>query len=269
MEIIRHRRSYGAIHCFATRELKLNATNRAVYQIDNDFKIVKCFDKISDVEAAGFSRGGVGCCCSRKCARSGNYYWCYVDEYTADWTPVETAFLRNMEVFCRQTDTVYVSLTEAAKQLNLNRGKIGRCCNNKEKHTGGYQFCWVKDLGDKIWEDIEYLEQRDYSKTDIDFLNTHIESKGISWCAEQLGRSEGSVSQYVYRHLSVRPKCTRKIAKNVRRVKCVETGQVFGSSNEAAVTFLKKPKLGSSISQTCKGNRKTAGDYHWEYVENE
>jgi hypothetical protein len=55
----------------------------------------------------------------------------------------------------------------------------------------------------------------------------------------------------------------------VKRVKCVETGQIFGSSHEAAVTFLKKPRLGSSISQSCKGNRKSTGGYHWEYVENE
>ena len=267
MEFIRHHRSYAALHSFATRRLGLNATNRAVYQIDNNFEVVKCFDKLSDVKAAGFSMGGVGACCSRKCARSGNYYWSYADEYTTDWTPVETAFLRNEEVFCRQTDTVYASPTDAAEQLNLSRSKIGRCCNNKEKHTGGYQFCWVKDLSDKVWEEIEYIEPRAYSETEISFLNTYIESKGIIWCAEQLGRSEGSVTQHVYRHLTVRPKATRKIAKNVKCVKCVETGQVFGSSNEAAVTFLNNPKLASSIAQTCKGARKSTGGYHWEYVD--
>ena len=60
---------------------------------------------------------------------------------------------------------------------------------------------------------------------------------------------------------------TRKITKNVKRVKCVETDQVLGSSNEAAVTILNNPKLASSIAQTCKGARKSAGGYHWEYVD--
>lgn len=55
-----------------------------------------------------------------------------------------------------------------------------------------------------------------------------------------------------------------KRAKNARPVLCVETGTCYGSPAEAA------EKAGinrSSICSCCLGHRKTAGGYHWEYVE--
>lgn len=49
-----------------------------------------------------------------------------------------------------------------------------------------------------------------------------------------------------------------------RRVRCIETGQVFDSIKEAEQTF--------GIHRNCiyhclAGRQKTAGGYHWEYVE--
>mgnify|MGYP002513716939 CR=1 FL=1 len=47
-----------------------------------------------------------------------------------------------------------------------------------------------------------------------------------------------------------------------RRVRCIETGQVFDSIVEA------KKWLGKGDIKSCLADRqKTAGNYHWEYVE--
>ena len=58
-------------------------------------------------------------------------------------------------------------------------------------------------------------------------------------------------------------KAVKKISKPVR---CIETKEIYSSAYEA------KRKLGitpSSISECCNGTRKTAGGYHWEFVNRE
>ena len=49
-----------------------------------------------------------------------------------------------------------------------------------------------------------------------------------------------------------------------RTVRCIETGCVYSSIAEAE----KNTSIGSSkISMVCNGKRKTAGGYHWEFVD--
>lgn len=48
---------------------------------------------------------------------------------------------------------------------------------------------------------------------------------------------------------------------NSKKVKCIETGSVYGGIAEA------ERKTGiRHISSVCRGARKTAGGYHWQYV---
>ena len=50
--------------------------------------------------------------------------------------------------------------------------------------------------------------------------------------------------------------------RSAQRVRCIETGQVFDSIVEA------KKWLGKGDIKSCLADRqKTAGNYHWEYVE--
>ena len=58
-------------------------------------------------------------------------------------------------------------------------------------------------------------------------------------------------------HLGVVNECLLK------KVKCVETGQIFNSIKEAKA-FFNSPNI--HIGDVCNGKRKTAGGYHWEYV---
>ena len=50
-----------------------------------------------------------------------------------------------------------------------------------------------------------------------------------------------------------------------RRVRNIETGEVFNSVNEAQLKY--GGKLGSTISNCCCGRHNTAYGYHWEYVD--
>ena len=49
-----------------------------------------------------------------------------------------------------------------------------------------------------------------------------------------------------------------------KKVRCVETHVVYGSLKEATVAV--NLKCSTSICWCCRGKRKTAGGYHWEYA---
>lgn len=57
---------------------------------------------------------------------------------------------------------------------------------------------------------------------------------------------------------------TRSCISKSRRVRCIELDRVFDSVNSAAKELgIAQP----NITACCKGRLKTAGKYHWEYVE--
>ena len=61
------------------------------------------------------------------------------------------------------------------------------------------------------------------------------------------------------------PECAKKCrSKKTRKVLCVDTGEVFDSTLIASQA---KNAPANCISYCCKGKRKTAGGYHWEYVD--
>ena len=48
---------------------------------------------------------------------------------------------------------------------------------------------------------------------------------------------------------------------NKRKVRCIETGEIFSSIVDAD-----KEKSAKKITDVCKGNRNTSGGFHWEYI---
>jgi len=51
--------------------------------------------------------------------------------------------------------------------------------------------------------------------------------------------------------------------RNLKRVRCIDTGQIFSSINEAGK---EKGVLPTHISSVCRGNRKKTGGLRWEYA---
>ena len=62
------------------------------------------------------------------------------------------------------------------------------------------------------------------------------------------------------------PRCkANKLAKlSSRKVECVETGIIYESIKEAGI---KTNTNQGGISNCCRGITKTAGGYHWKYVD--
>ena len=55
-----------------------------------------------------------------------------------------------------------------------------------------------------------------------------------------------------------------------RKIKCLETGEIFNSAREACYWLEEKLKMSycnmDLIKQACRGKQKTSYGYHWEFV---
>lgn len=65
----------------------------------------------------------------------------------------------------------------------------------------------------------------------------------------------------------------RSLQTKAKRIKCVETGQIFESAREASNWIKLATKADycdmNLIKQACKGKQKTSYGYHWEWVNEE
>ena len=84
----------------------------------------------------------------------------------------------------------------------------------------------------------------------------------LEWCTHQENITHGTCQQRKSEKLKDKKPVNRK------KVRCIETGQVFDSIVEAA-TWLGLSYKGAvgNIGACCKGTWKTAYGYSWEYVD--
>ena len=96
--------------------------------------------------------------------------------------------------------------------------------------------------------------------------NNHVDN--LEWCTQHYNVHYGTGIERM-RATRTGQKTTEeqreKIAEaNKIKVRCIETNEIFPSIEEASVWC--GLKSFSKIGECCKGKRKTAGGYHWEYV---
>lgn len=243
---------------------KINENASPIYQLDHEFQVIKRFSTIQEAGDRGFSRGSIIQCCQRKSRSSGGFFWCYERDYKADWKPIDTDNHKNEPVYCFETGTVYKNARQAAKETGCNLSHIYRCCDKYEKHTGGKQFCWACEKQNMSFHnEVTYQKQHQFTDAEIKILQQIYPTKGM--CDELLSaipnHSKHSIVQKVHRMgLKV---LFNASSKNQKYVVCIETGQVFDSINSA------NEFAGCSISHCLLGHNKTAGGYHWKYINEE
>lgn len=91
----------------------------------------------------------------------------------------------------------------------------------------------------------------------------------LEWCTEEYNVNYGTGKQRMSETKKGRKNTkehNENIAKaNWKKVRCVETSQIFNSIEEANIWCGLQPKSGK-IGECCRGQRKRAGGYTWEYV---
>ena len=130
---------------------------------------------------------------------------------------------------------------------------------------GGYRECMDK-LNGKTKSAI-YIRARffqleapnnQWTEEEINILKEYYQTKGVNECIKRLKGKTKSAIQGKAHNLKLRGPARGK------KVRCLETGEVYDS----AVKAMKQLGL-TGIDNCARGETKTAGGYHWEYVEEE
>lgn len=134
-------------------------------------------------------------------------------------------------VICLETLEVFDTATEAAKVTGAN--KIYNCCKRVAKHrtSGGYHWAYYDST-----QPMSY-----YEKLLAGYIEEELRPRVVSERARRLTSERSRVA-----------------------VLCVETGEVFKSLREAAKATGANPP---NICNCCKGKKKTAAGFHWQYAE--
>ena len=126
------------------------SNRKPVFQIDMDtLQIIQEYKSASDAERLSngkFHSSLISQCCNRtKYCSTGGFYWCFIEDWSEDWTPrVDKNKLRQRKVE-REDGLVFNSATEAANFSNIKYPEtILRCCNGKQKTAGGFHWKYTE-----------------------------------------------------------------------------------------------------------------------------
>ena len=137
---------------------------------------------------------------------------------------------------------------------------------------------WTQDeLNNKEKEYIDLYKANDstygYNITDGgSTISSNASEKAVEWMKEhpEFGQARASLMlEWQKTHpdeiLKIRRENIKKATEaRKKRVQCVETGEIFESASEAARKIPGTTQ--SKICMVCRGQRKTCGGYHWQYV---
>lgn len=173
------------IICLNTMEIFESIVEAAIYyNIDKD-AIQQCCSKKSKRKTAGIINGEKA-------------IWEYYDENTKyEYIPFVREFEYINEVYCINTNELFINATVAGNTYNINSSSISQCCNNKLLSAGKHPI--TKEP--LVW----------CYKKDIDFADEKLEKS-------------------INNHKNNHEKCKKS---HYKKLKCINTGQVFESIKSA------------------------------------
>ena len=134
--------------------------NHKINQYDLDGNLIKQWDNFKELELNGFERGSIWRVCSKKSNSKGiisktykGFQWRYSDD-CEDIKPYKrpSKYREDSKSFrkialvddCGNVLKIYLSLSEAARELSLNTSAISMVCQGKYKQTKGYKFKYIE-----------------------------------------------------------------------------------------------------------------------------
>jgi len=180
-------------------------------------------------------------------------------------------------VYCLETNKVYKSRAEAARELGLGYSSVSHCVAGTIRHTEGKHFCDAKDMEYfKTHCDISLDGTKpSLSKEHKAQLSVLLKGKKkpASYSEKLSARMKAQMASYSEEELKAR---MSKISKgkmkgednpSARAVICMDTQTMYVTMKDAVAKLGLPPKAGSNISSCCSGKLWTAYGYHWKYAE--
>lgn len=177
------------------------------------------------------------------------------------------------KVKCIETGIIYESIADASIKTGINDNGISKCCNNKQ-HTASdlhFEFVDLNNIGKtkinhnkkkliseklsniqkgriKSLEEREKIRQANLGKHYSDEIN------------KKKGRPGRKHTEETKQKMSISKKNAEYIIKSRKPVKCIETGQIWESIEDA------EKETGLQVSRCCRGLYLNTGNLHFEFV---
>jgi SAM-dependent methyltransferase len=195
-----------------------------------------------------------------------DYYDDYAEKWAEDWY---------------SNESMLPYLKEFVKLLPNNARVLDLCCG------AGYESMRMNNLGvnvvgvdlskksiDSYVKPIICLETRKVYRTQIDAAkDTNISKDMINVMCNCGGYNRSKNSLHFvffddYKNMSDSDitRILSAVSKQIKKVRCIETGVVFSSVTEAAKSVGDQT---TNISKCCKYPNRICKGYHWEYIEKE
>lgn len=270
---------------------------RPILQIDKEsLRVVQEFNSLNSAEKQ-FKSKNIANCCRRKSIEACGYYWCYSSDYSDDWVPPKHKHKKRVI----QTDesltivSIYDSIRDAAKATNASENSISKCCSYQYIKAKGYYWCFESnyDSFTPLIPKENHTNAKTVCQIDKNSLSCIAEYKSIPEASKKTGCSADSIGRCCRREDIIEtggyywcyiddlstfiPKRRKKRSdvyteevkkkiseKNGKKVMCIELNKVFNSALQVKKTLNID---NSSVQRACTGIQKTAGGYHWKYVD--
>lgn len=243
-------------------------------------------------EASEHYNSDVQSCLSGRQKVAAGRHWALLEDYNLwererqDEYFGNASLMRVKEIICLETKKIFKNAKEASKKIGCRNSDISACCRGIQKSVAGYHFAFLSDYNswNKEKQD-RFLGKEPLSKKIIcletkEMFDSAVDADKIfnigSSCIRNCCRgAQSSVKGYHFAYVSdyiswdiqkQNEHFGKKRLPKIKKVRCVETCVIYKSASEAAVaTGLNKGALYYVLNGKCK----TAGGYHWEYVEEE
>lgn len=162
-------------------------------------------------------------------------------------------------------------ISQSLKGKNKSKESIDKQIKTKVEQNGFK--CGFDPIESKATKKVRCKETGDIFGSVQEAINWCHSSK-VSECCSGLRQHAGHHPitgqllswEYVEKDANITIRCIEKYItkKQIKKVLCVETKQIYKNASEAS----RQTKISvSSILRVCNKERKTAGGYHWEYIE--
>ena len=216
----------------------------------------------------GLSGSKISLVCNGKRHITGGLHFVFVNNPNDE---AKKFIWKKRRVLCIETNVIYDSIADAAKQIGISSTMISKVCNGKNKTTHGLNFVFV-DMPEEEWQTFTTRKRR------VLCIESGMIYESITEAARQLNSQptcikkvcdgkQGTACGLHFRYADIPLEEQKQFEykpDNRRKVRCLDTGIVYPSVTEAS------RQLGpnaSNISAVCKGKFKSVRGLHFEYVD--
>jgi plasmid maintenance system antidote protein VapI len=127
---------------------KKHINNKEIIQFDLSFNKLEEYSSVSSAaKKLSINRSGIDDCCNGKQKTANGFIFMFKITFDSNNNYIVQKKTRAKKIaqFDQEMNklNVFSSISEAAKQLNINDSNISSCCKGKRKTTGGYIFSYL------------------------------------------------------------------------------------------------------------------------------